>query len=117
MIGDAIHNMTPMAGIGANTALRDADLLARCLTDAGPASTLIRIGDYESVMRGYANAALARSTRNARNATTRRRGERLIFRGLLRTASVLPGLTRAMFGDEARESKDAATDEVRQRCV
>jgi 2-polyprenyl-6-methoxyphenol hydroxylase-like FAD-dependent oxidoreductase len=27
LLGDAIHNMTPMAGIGANTALRDADQL------------------------------------------------------------------------------------------
>jgi hypothetical protein len=27
LIGDAIHNMTPMAGIGANTALRGAALL------------------------------------------------------------------------------------------
>ena len=35
LLGDAIHNMTPMAGVGANTALRDADLLRRELTGAG----------------------------------------------------------------------------------
>ena len=28
LLDDAIHNMTPMGGIGANTALRDAYLLA-----------------------------------------------------------------------------------------
>lgn len=107
LIGDAIHNMTPMAGIGANTALRDADLLRRCLTDSGQAPAA-RIGRYESAMRGYANAALARSTRNARNATTVRRGERLMFHGLLRAASRMPPLTRAMFGDDAVGSKDMA---------
>ena len=31
LLDDAIHNMTPMGGIGANTALRDADLLRRQL--------------------------------------------------------------------------------------
>lgn len=118
LIGDAIHNMTPMAGIGANTALRDADLLRRCLTDTGRSVPVARIGDYESAMREYANAALARSTRNARNATADRRAERLVFRGLLRSASVLPRLTRAMFGADAVGSRDeAAVRDVRYRCV
>jgi hypothetical protein len=31
LLGDAIHNMTPMAGVGANTALRDADELRQAL--------------------------------------------------------------------------------------
>jgi 2-polyprenyl-6-methoxyphenol hydroxylase-like FAD-dependent oxidoreductase len=34
LIGDAIHAMTPFRGIGANTALRDASLLACSLTAA-----------------------------------------------------------------------------------
>jgi salicylate hydroxylase len=38
LLGDAIHNMTPMAGIGANTALRDARLLASKLAHARPES-------------------------------------------------------------------------------
>ncbi|KAJ4304920.1 hypothetical protein N0V90_000448 [Kalmusia sp. IMI 367209] len=33
VLGDAIHNMTPMAGMGANTALRDSELLTRVLID------------------------------------------------------------------------------------
>ncbi|MGI5286049.1 FAD-dependent oxidoreductase [Nonomuraea polychroma] len=35
LLGDAIHSMTPMRGIGANTALRDARLLCRALTAGG----------------------------------------------------------------------------------
>lgn len=37
LIGDAIHSMTPMAGVGANTALRDAEHLRAALVrvDAG----------------------------------------------------------------------------------
>lgn len=35
LLGDAIHCMTPFAGIGANTALRDAQLLCRALRCIG----------------------------------------------------------------------------------
>jgi 2-polyprenyl-6-methoxyphenol hydroxylase-like FAD-dependent oxidoreductase len=105
LIGDAIHNMTPMAGIGANTALRDADQLRLELVDRHAASLSTRVGDYESAMRSYANAALARSTRNAQNASTTSQAKRRLFRGLLRTASVLPPLTRSMFGPRAVGSR------------
>jgi 2-polyprenyl-6-methoxyphenol hydroxylase-like FAD-dependent oxidoreductase len=97
LLGDAIHNMTPMAGIGANTALRDADELRRALSDAGPESPLERVGRYEERMRGYANEALALSTRNARNAASTRRLPRLAFRTLLKLTDVAPPVKRAVF--------------------
>ena len=97
LLGDAIHNMTPMAGIGANTALRDADELRRALSDAGPETPLERVGRYEERMRGYANEALALSTRNARNAASTQRLPRLAFRTLLKLTDVAPLVKRAVF--------------------
>jgi 2-polyprenyl-6-methoxyphenol hydroxylase-like FAD-dependent oxidoreductase len=63
LIGDAIHTMTPGRGVGANTALRDARLLARNLVGArdGHATVLQAIGDYEAKMRVYSSAAVKQS--------------------------------------------------------
>jgi 2-polyprenyl-6-methoxyphenol hydroxylase-like FAD-dependent oxidoreductase len=99
LIGDAIHNMTPMAGIGANTALRDADLLRRALVevDAGRAELVAAVADYERRMRGYANRAIALSLRNARQAASDARLPRLAFTAVLRTAQAIPPLKRALF--------------------
>ena len=105
VIGDAIHNMTPMAGIGANTALRDADVLRRHLVDRRAVALAARVGNYESEMRTYANTALARSTRNAQNATTSSQAKRTLFRVLLRAAAATPPLTRSMFGPHAVGSR------------
>jgi 2-polyprenyl-6-methoxyphenol hydroxylase-like FAD-dependent oxidoreductase len=97
VLGDAVHNMTPMAGIGANTALRDADTLRRALTDPGPAGLAERVGRYEQQMRGYANEALALSTRNARNAASEKRLPRLAFRTLLKVTDAVPPVKRKVF--------------------
>jgi 2-polyprenyl-6-methoxyphenol hydroxylase-like FAD-dependent oxidoreductase len=98
LLGDAIHNMTPMAGIGANTALRDADGLRQALLAPGEDGPTARVGRYEEQMRGYANQALALSTRNARNAASPRRLPRLAFRSALRIAESVPPAKRRMFG-------------------
>jgi 2-polyprenyl-6-methoxyphenol hydroxylase-like FAD-dependent oxidoreductase len=90
--------MTPMAGIGANTALRDSDQLRQALTAPGAADTVSRVGAYEEQMRGYANQALALSTRNARNAAATDRLPRLAFRTVLRLAEAVPPIKRKMFG-------------------
>jgi 2-polyprenyl-6-methoxyphenol hydroxylase-like FAD-dependent oxidoreductase len=98
LLGDAIHNMTPMAGIGANTALRDAGQLRQALLVPGAQGTIARVGSYEEQMRRYANQALALSTRNARGAAVTGRLPRLAFRTLLRAAEAAPPVKRRMFG-------------------
>jgi 2-polyprenyl-6-methoxyphenol hydroxylase-like FAD-dependent oxidoreductase len=63
LLGDAIHATSPTGGNGANTALRDADLLRRCLIEAaaGGRDLLGAVGDYERQMFEYGSDAVRRS--------------------------------------------------------
>jgi salicylate hydroxylase len=94
LLGDAIHHMTPMAGIGANIALRDADLLRRKLIGASDVIAAIR--EYEQEMLGYGFAAVRRSLRNAQQAGSSHRLARHGFRGFLRLAAAAPPIRKAM---------------------
>lgn len=100
LLGDAIHNMTPMGGMGANTALRDAETLTRCLIDAaaGRLSITESVRTYEEEMRLYANNAIKLSTSNAINACKGGTAQRLVFRGFLRAAQTFPLIMRATIG-------------------
>jgi 2-polyprenyl-6-methoxyphenol hydroxylase-like FAD-dependent oxidoreductase len=62
VLGDAIHAMSPAAGSGANTALRDAAGLCRALTTDGDDITTA-IGQYEHQMRDEGYAAVAASAK------------------------------------------------------
>jgi 2-polyprenyl-6-methoxyphenol hydroxylase-like FAD-dependent oxidoreductase len=106
VLGDAIHNMTPMAGIGANSALRDANLLRDVLSDgAGKRRTLIdAIGEYENRMRDYANKAVGLSRRNAESASSDKSFQRCMLRTLLRLAQTFPPIMHATLGRSAREA-------------
>ena len=75
LLGDAIHAMSPAGGSGANTALRDAALLAAELGAAarGEKTPVRAIGDYERQMTSYGFAAV-RAARQAELATGARRG-------------------------------------------
>jgi 2-polyprenyl-6-methoxyphenol hydroxylase-like FAD-dependent oxidoreductase len=76
LIGDAIHAMSPASGSGANTALRDAALLARQVGAASHGSKPLAqaVGDYEREMTGYGFAAVrAAATGGAAPAGSRRR--------------------------------------------
>nr|WP_199040006.1 NAD(P)/FAD-dependent oxidoreductase [Dyella sp. ASV24] len=68
LLGDAVHAMSPAGGLGANTALQDASVLAECLADAcsDEASVLTGISRYEVAMRSYGANALAASESSAR---------------------------------------------------
>lgn len=60
VIGDAVHSMTPAGGIGANTAVRDSELLGRLLAEAGEFKVGITEA-YEKNMRVYASEAVRTS--------------------------------------------------------
>ncbi|KAF1968650.1 FAD/NAD(P)-binding domain-containing protein [Bimuria novae-zelandiae CBS 107.79] len=60
VIGDAVHSMTPAGGIGANTAVRDSELLGRLLAEAGEFKEGITEA-YEKEMRIYASEAVKTS--------------------------------------------------------
>lgn len=106
LLGDAIHNMTPAAGIGANTALRDAQILTDSITAAKHDNSSVSeaIGRYESEMRPYANAAVALSRQIAEGATSTSFIQRLVFRIVLRLAQLFPPIMRATIGRGAVES-------------
>jgi 2-polyprenyl-6-methoxyphenol hydroxylase-like FAD-dependent oxidoreductase len=95
LLGDAIHAMTPMRGIGANIALKDAQLLSRCITDGGDA-----IARYEAEMYEYGFAAVRDSLRAARQFAEGSAVSRTLFRTVLRTAAAVPALKRAMFQEK-----------------
>ncbi|WP_435126650.1 FAD-dependent oxidoreductase [Actinacidiphila sp. bgisy144] len=63
LLGDAIHATSPTGGNGANTALRDADLLRRCLIQAeeGRRDLLGAVDDYERQMFEYGAEAVRSS--------------------------------------------------------
>ncbi|WP_269859631.1 FAD-dependent oxidoreductase [Streptomyces sp. RPT161] len=65
LMGDAVHAMSPALGIGANTALRDAQVLGTELLAAarGDKPLLSAISDYESAMRAYGFEAVLASAR------------------------------------------------------
>ena len=98
LLGDAIHNMTPMGGIGANTALRDADLLRRQLIAVSRKEQQLipAVHAYKAQMLDYGFAAVRRSLRNARQASSANRVSRIMFRDGLRALSALPPLRRKL---------------------
>lgn len=59
LIGDAAHVMSPTAGAGATTAIRDAATLSQALS--GQRSLVENVAKYESEMRTYAQDVVMRS--------------------------------------------------------
>jgi 2-polyprenyl-6-methoxyphenol hydroxylase-like FAD-dependent oxidoreductase len=64
VLGDAIHTMSPAAGLGANTALRDAATLAAHL-QAAEGNLKEKINRYEQEMLQYSAEAIAASKKGS----------------------------------------------------
>ncbi|MTE13699.1 FAD-dependent oxidoreductase [Nocardia aurantiaca] len=101
LLGDAIHSMTPFAGIGANTALRDAQGLCRALVaaDRREHGLLEGIRSYEADMIDYGFAAVRTSLAAADQSVSDNRFARSAGRLFFRTANAIPTMKRKMFAD------------------
>jgi 2-polyprenyl-6-methoxyphenol hydroxylase-like FAD-dependent oxidoreductase len=104
LVGDAIHSMTPFGGIGANTALRDAQLLARNLISAAARDRdmLDALRDYEHRMVDYGFAAVRSSLRSANLSVSEARVGRVMFKTILRICSAVPPLKRKIFSGQGK---------------
>lgn len=100
VLGDAIHTMPPIGGLGGNTALRDAHLLSRLLTavDRGERGLLDAVGAYEAEVRDYGPAAVRTALRQLEQGLATGRGEVLGARAWFRLCSGNPWLRRRTFG-------------------
>jgi 2-polyprenyl-6-methoxyphenol hydroxylase-like FAD-dependent oxidoreductase len=105
LLGDAIHSMTPMRGIGANTALRDAALLCRNLVAArrGERSLLTAILDYEAAMRDYGFAAVRSSRKACDQAASDNPLALALMKTSFRVLNAVPPLKRRVFANMGNE--------------
>jgi 2-polyprenyl-6-methoxyphenol hydroxylase-like FAD-dependent oxidoreductase len=96
VLGDALHNMTPFRGIGANTALRDAVLLRDTLVgvDKGKWDLLAALADYEREMIGYGFAAVRASLANMERLHARSPVSRFATKTFFRLADRSPWLRK-----------------------
>ena len=101
LLGDAIHNMPPVGGLGGNMALRDAWSLARALTDVqqGTSSLLPALQAYEAEMRAYGFDAVRAALGYTQQAVTTKRMERLGSRTWFRICRAIPPL-KQVFEDQ-----------------
>lgn len=100
MLGDAIHNMPPVMGLGANMALRDAAELSHRLAAAqrGEVSLVDAVSLYENTMRDYGFGAVRTATKYTELAISNNLVARQGMRGWLWLCGIIPALQRMSFG-------------------
>ena len=118
VLGDAIHVMPPIGGLGGNTAMRDAHLLGRLLARvaAGERDLVAAIDEYESDMREYGAAAVRYAlTQTDQALATGRSRDR---RGPHRVPAVrpVPGAAPARLRSELDRARRTARVGARRRC-
>jgi 2-polyprenyl-6-methoxyphenol hydroxylase-like FAD-dependent oxidoreductase len=96
LLGDAIHNMTPFRGMGANTALRDAAALREALVavSCGKQALLPALAAYERDMLDHGFAAVRASLANMQRMHAQSPLSRFATKSMLHAADALPPLQR-----------------------
>src|SRR5262249_29150040 len=95
LLGDALHLMPPVGGMGGNAALHDAELLCRALASVHGGADLrsaLRSCEVEMMRHGF--AAVRASLLYTRLAISRVRLTRALAKGFFRLCAALPPLRR-----------------------
>lgn len=100
-LGDAVHHMPPVGGLGGNTALRDAHHLCTALTavHSGQRALADALTEYEQDMVKHGFETVREAVRNTEGAITRNPIVRTAARTFFRTCGAIPPLGRAAFAD------------------
>jgi 2-polyprenyl-6-methoxyphenol hydroxylase-like FAD-dependent oxidoreductase len=117
LLGDAVHSMPPTGGLGANTALRDARLLARQLTAVarGQQPLLPALAEYEADMRDYGFAAVRSSLTMLRQGLTANAFAVAGMRMWFRLSATVPAIRRLGFRDTwARDARPRPWEQATQ---
>ena len=112
LIGDAVHNMPPVMGLGANTALRDAAELSATLAAAhrGDIGLIGAIGEYETKMRQYGFGAVREATKFTELAISGNPVARQGMKAWLRLCQAVPSVKRKSFGRTPEDIGDRHRD-------
>jgi 2-polyprenyl-6-methoxyphenol hydroxylase-like FAD-dependent oxidoreductase len=101
LLGDAIHFMPPVGGMGGNAALHDARLLCHALTtaahDRSPLLPALRTYEAEMLDRGFQTVRGVRLYTDM--AISQTRALRAVARGFFRLCGAVGPLRRAVFSD------------------
>lgn len=100
LLGDALHNMTPFRGIGANTALRDAAALRRELVRVGRGEQdlIPALAGYERDMIDYGFTAVRASLADMERFHTERGLARSLTKAAFRAADWIAPLKTVLMG-------------------
>jgi salicylate hydroxylase len=101
LLGDAIHNMTPLYGMGANMALHDAAVLTNRLTEAHAKGKdlIAAIREYEQIMLKRGFEAVDKAREFTERAINENKFQRTMVRKWFMLCRKFPSLKRVGFRD------------------